>query len=277
MQIGLDFGTTNSGAAVYDGQQVHAFSLDPHSRDPTVMRSTLYLARESQTYIGQQAIDVYYEQNIGRPSRMARQWVGEIELTVGDVGTRKGYPIGPTTFVRDVYTLVDELMPGRLLRSLKSGLATPHEGTTIFGRFYELEDLIAVYLRQIRERVEAEAGEAVEGVVMGRPVHFEGSSGRQATYDRRAEERLRRAARSAGYPEVRFELEPVAAALHYERRLGAASQNVLVFDFGGGTLDITVARVGGTHAERETRAAPFFRACVAGLRRSISRDGQHWY
>jgi hypothetical chaperone protein len=250
MHIGLDFGTTNSGAAVYDGRQVHAFSLDPHSRDPTVMRSALYITREHETYIGQEAIDVYYQQNIGRPSRMSRQWVGEIELTVGDVGTRKGYPIGPTTFVRDVYTLVDELMPGRLLRSLKSGLATPHEGTTLFGRFYELEDLIAVYLRQIRERVEAEAGERVEGVVMGRPVHFEGSSGRQAAYDQRAEERLRRAALAAGYPEVRFELEPVAAALHYERRLGETEQNVLVFDFGGGTLDITVARVGGSRAAR---------------------------
>jgi hypothetical chaperone protein len=243
MQIGLDFGTTNSGAAFFDGERVHAFALDPHSRDPSVLRSTLYVTREHEAFIGQAAIDVYYEQNIGRPSRLARQWVGEIELTVGDVGTRKGYPIGPTTYVRDVYTVVDELQPGRLLRSLKSGLATPHEGTTIFGRFYQLEDLIAVFLRNIRERVEAEAGQAVEGVVMGRPVHFEGSSGRQDEYDRRAEERLRRAALSAGFPEVRFALEPVAAALHYERRI-RAPQNVLVFDFGGGTLDITVMRVG---------------------------------
>jgi len=246
MHIGLDFGTTNSGAAVFDGRQVHAFALDPHSRDPTVLRSTLYVTREHEAFVGQEAIDVYYEQNIGRPSRLARQWVGEIELTVGDVGTRKGYPIGPTTYVRDVYAVVDELQPGRLLRSLKSGLATPHEGTTIFGRFYELEDLVALFLRQIRERVEAEAGQPVEGVVMGRPVHFEGSSGRQDDYDRRAEERLRRAALAAGYPEVTFELEPVAAALHYEQRV-QEPQDILVFDFGGGTLDITVMRVAAQH------------------------------
>ena len=109
MHIGLDFGTTNSGAAFFDGQQVRAFALDPHSRDPTVLRSTLYVTREHEAFVGQEAIDVYYEQNIGRPSRLARQWVGEIEMTVGDVGTRKGYPIGPTTYVRDVYTVVDEL------------------------------------------------------------------------------------------------------------------------------------------------------------------------
>ena len=45
MRIGLDFGTTNSGAAVYDGQRVHVFALDPFSHDPTVMRSTLYITR----------------------------------------------------------------------------------------------------------------------------------------------------------------------------------------------------------------------------------------
>jgi hypothetical chaperone protein len=249
MRIGLDFGTTNSGAAALDGQRVHAFALDPHSRDPAVIRSAMYITREHEVYIGQEAIDVYYRQNIGRPSRMGRRYVGEIELTVGDVGTVKGYPIGPTTYVRDVYALVDELQPGRLLRSLKSGLATPHEGTTIYNRYYELEDLIALYLRTLRERIEAEAGQAVEGVVLGRPVHFEGSSGRQETYDRRAEERLRHAALAAGYGEVTFELEPVAAALHYERTIDRP-QNVVVFDFGGGTLDITVMRVGRQPAGR---------------------------
>ena len=57
---------------------------------------------------------------------------------MGDVGSVKGYPVGPTTFVRDVYALVGKLTPGRLLHSLKSGLATSYDGTTIFGRFYKL-------------------------------------------------------------------------------------------------------------------------------------------
>jgi hypothetical chaperone protein len=48
----------------------------------------------------------------------------------------------------------------------------------------------------------------------------------------------------AGFREVSFELEPVAAALHYERTVGKP-QNIVVFDFGGGTLDITVMRVRG--------------------------------
>jgi hypothetical chaperone protein len=241
MRIGLDFGTTNSGAALYDGRRVRLFPLDPADQVPTVMRSVLYVTRQGQILVGREAIETYYRQNIGRPSRLVRQRVGEIEITQADVGSVKGYPTGPTTFVMDVYALVDELTPGRLLRSLKSGLAGEFEGTAIFGRFYPLEELIACFLREVRQRVEREIGAGVEGVVLGRPVHFAGSEGEKD--DRRAEGRLRDAAREAGFREVAFELEPVAAALHYELTAGEPG-NVLVFDLGGGTLDITVMRLG---------------------------------
>ena len=161
MRIGLDFGTTNSGAAVFDGQRVRVFPLDPASRDPGVVRSTLYITREHKVSIGQEAVDAYYRENVGRPSKMVRQYLGEIELTFGVVESVKGYPGGPATIVRDVYALVDELTPGRLLRSLKSVLASGYEGTTIFDRTYRLEELVAIYLREIGERVEAETGPTI--------------------------------------------------------------------------------------------------------------------
>jgi hypothetical chaperone protein len=222
----------------------------------------MYITREHEVSIGRQAIETYYRQNVGRPSKMVRQYVGEIEMTVGDVGSVKGYPVGSSTFVRDVYVLVDELTPGRLLRSLKSGLATGYEGTTIFGRYYALEDLVALYLRQIRERVEAETGQTVEGVVLGRPVHFVGSSG-QAD-NQRAVARLRRAAKEAGFHEVAFELEPVAAALYYELKT-SKPQNVVVFDLGGGTLDITVMRVGELGRERPRKDKQVFATGGVGI------------
>jgi hypothetical chaperone protein len=237
MHIGLDFGTTNSGAAVFDGQRVRVFPLDPASRDPGVIRSVLYVTREQEVFVGQEAIDEYYRQNVGRPSRMARHYVGEVEVVASEM-----------FYVRDVYVMVDELTPGRLLRSLKSGLATSYEGTDIFGRYYALEELVAVYLRALREQVEAETGGPVDGVVLGRPVTFVGSE--RDVDNQRAEERLRRAAEMAGFREVAFELEPVAAALHYELTV-EKPQNVVVFDFGGGTLDITVMRVGGDPTERQ--------------------------
>jgi hypothetical chaperone protein len=264
MHIGLDFGTTNSGAAVFDGQQVHVLPLErstePSSRasrqssishDPTVIRSTMYITRDHKISIGREAVESYYRQNVGRPSKLVRQYIGEIEVTAADM-----------SFIRDVYVLVDELTPGRLLRSLKSGLATSYEGTTIFGRYYELEDLIALYLHQIRQRVEAETGQVAEGVVLGRPVNFAGST--SPADNQRAVDRLRRAAEKAGFREVTFELEPVAAALHYEMTVGQP-QNVVVFDFGGGTLDITVMRVGEPGRERPRKDRQLFATGGVGI------------
>ncbi len=248
MWIGLDFGTTNSGAAYFDGDTVHHFALDPTGQDPVVMRSALYVTRDHQILVGREAVERYYRQNVGHPGRMVRKRVGKIEITQADVGSVKGYPTGPSTFVLDVYALVDELTPGRLLRSLKSGLGSSYQGTSIFDRFFSLEDLISHYLQIIRERVEAETDRSVAGVVLGRPVHFVGDAG-----DTRAEERLRAAAEAAGFPEIRFELEPVAAALHYELTL-ERPQNVVVFDLGGGTLDISVMRIGNSD-QRELYAS----------------------
>jgi hypothetical chaperone protein len=239
--IGVDFGTTNSGAAVVEGGRVRAQPLDPASRDATVMPSALYVTREHEIYLGQEAIHTYYRQHVGRPSRMVQREVGEIEITLSDVGSVKGYPVGPQEIVRTVHTMVDALSPGRLLRSLKSALATGYEGTRIFDRAYTLEALIGAYLAGVRERAEAAVGRPVRGAVLGRPVHFTDSTGEKD--DRRAQARLCDAAETAGFAEVRFELEPVAAALDYAQGMDAPG-NLLVFDLGGGTLDITVMRAG---------------------------------
>jgi hypothetical chaperone protein len=237
--IGLDFGTTNSGAAVLNGSRVQVFDIDPASSDPTVMRSMLYITRDHQLSVGRAAIEDYYRQNVGRASRMVRQYVGEIEVTAADMA-----------YIRDVYVMMDELTPGRLLRSLKSSLTSSYEGTTIFDRYYTLEELIALYLRAIRERVETLTDQEVGGVVLGRPVNFVGSQVQQGApldagqdANKRAQERLRQAAQMAGFRKVSFELEPIAAALHYELSVGQP-QDIVVFDFGGGTLDITVMHVG---------------------------------
>jgi hypothetical chaperone protein len=240
VRLGVDFGTTNSGAAVMHGNHVRLLPIDPQSADPTVMRSILYITRDHQIHVGRAALNAYYEQNVGRPSRMVRQWVGEIEVTAAEIPTH----------IRDVYILVDELTPGRLLRSLKSSLATPYEGTTIFGRYYSLEELIAAYLRAIRERAEEELDVEIASVVLGRPVNFVGATETEmpnsdetaAARNARAKARLRQAAHMAGFRDVSFELEPIAAAAHYGSTL-SEPQTIIVFDFGGGTLDITVIRV----------------------------------
>lgn len=75
---------------------------------------------------------------------------------------------------------------------------------------------------------------------MGRPVKF---SDNEAT-DARAQKKLSEAARLAGFREVVFELEPIGVAYLYHQSQ-PERQNIFVFDFGGGTLDMTIIEVVG--------------------------------
>ncbi len=229
MRIGMDFGTTNSGIAVYDGAQLHVLPLDAAANTNT-MRSVIYLTRDHELHVGQEAITLYNTQNINRERRMVHKKVGRIEMLFAEIGT----------VATDVHVLVDELEPGRLLRSLKSALATPYNGTMLYSKNYTLEDLIALFLRASRERAAELLGQPVTEVTLGRPVHFVGAETDED--DARAEARLRKAAMQAGFEHIDFEFEPVAAARHYAQSIHAP-QNILVYDFGGGTLDLTVMRV----------------------------------
>ncbi|MBN1318094.1 MAG: Hsp70 family protein, partial [Anaerolineales bacterium] len=206
---------------------------------PTVLRSNIYVTREHQILIGREAINTYYQQNSGRPRKLVKQYVGDLEQKYSD----------GLSVVEEIFARVDEKSPGRLIRSLKSELAGSYTGTSIFGRAYGLEELIALFLGEIRRRVQTETGQQVTGVVLGRPVHFVGHENKSAETDSRAQNRLLEAAKLAGFREVDFEFEPVAAALHYESTI-SQPQNIVVFDFGGGTLDVTVMRVGSPKERR---------------------------
>lgn len=234
MRVGIDFGTTNSGVGMFDGEELRILPIDRRGTDAGVVRTLLYLTRDNQVHVGQAAIDTYYEQNIGRARRFVKEVVGEIEVAASDM-----------FFVRDVHIMVDELAPGRLFQSLKSGLQeASFTGTRVFGQTYTLEELIALYLSELRERVKELLGREITSVVLGRPVNF----GADATLNDVALGRLRTAAELAGFDYITFELEPIAAALSYERSV-QRPQNILVFDFGGGTLDLTVMRIGGKARE----------------------------
>jgi hypothetical chaperone protein len=100
-------------------------------------------------------------------------------------------------------------------------------------------DLAKTYLSLLKQRAEDVLGERIEAVTLGRPVKFSESPAQ----DDKAQETLRHAAHEAGFKEVDFELEPIAAALDYEQSI-STPQNVVIFDFGGGTLDIAVMRLG---------------------------------
>ena len=142
---------------------------------------------------------------------------------------------------------------GRLMRSLKSLLGSPLllETTEINGHAVSFLDVVAIFLGELRERASIELGDEPTRVVMGRPVHFVDDNEER---DALAQNSLEEAAYRVGFEHVSFQLEPIAAALDYERRLTKESL-VLVVDIGGGTSDFTVVRLGPQHIEKANRSS----------------------
>lgn len=232
LKVGIDFGTSNSGVAIYKGDKVHVLPIDGKNIVPEVVKTILYITRDYRHFIGQEAVELYYKQNINRQRRFVQKWSGEIDYRGSDMH-----------YVRDIYVYVDELQPGRLLQFIKTALRSErYQGTQVFERYYNLSDIISAYLLALKQRAESLLGEEITGVTMGRPVKFS-LNGEQ---DQKAQDTLQQAALEAGFKQIEFELEPVAAALFYEKSLDSP-QNVLIFDFGGGTLDLTLMRLGDPH------------------------------
>ncbi len=143
-------------------------------------------------------------------------------------------------------------LDGRLMRSMKSilGSALVEQSTDVGGgRAVKYLDVIAGYLRHLKGSAEATLGAPIERAVLGRPVYFVDD---EPARDAAAQAALERAARQAGFKELAFQYEPIAAALHHERSV-QHEQLVLVADIGGGTSDFSLVRVGPERAARLDR------------------------
>jgi hypothetical chaperone protein len=189
--IGIDFGTSNSVAAVSDGGGRVRFAEFPDGRigNPTV----IYFPGDRLEYrIGADGIDKYFD-----------------DLEHG-------------------------LSGGRLMFSIKSLLPDVKFDHTLVSKHGHLtpSDLCGRYLFKLKAMAEAQWGRTFERVVLGRPVDFPDF----------AIGRLKAAALTAGFKEVEFVLEPLAAAAGYESESNS-KELVFVVDLGGGTSDTCIVEV----------------------------------
>jgi hypothetical chaperone protein len=152
---------------------------------------------------------------------------------------------------------------GRLIQSLKSFLTSRTlQSTDVFGHRLTIEDLIARILRDLRENAERHFGVPIRFAVVGRPVRFVGAE--TEADNLYAEGRLRNAYRLAGFEAIQFEMEPVAAAHSYESTLDR-DELILIGDFGGGTSDFSLIRVGPTIRSRGRTAADLLGNAGVGI------------
>ena len=201
---GIDFGTTNSSAAISDGGVPRMVDLEGgHDTIPTAL---FFPEKSSAVYFGRDAKQKY---------------------TDGD-------------------------LDGRFMRSIKRILGSDimRGGTIINGRPVKFEAIIGHFLQHLKKKIDAAAGESVESVVMGRPVHFRDND---LAGDARAQAELERIARAAGFKDVSFQYEPIAVAFEHEQGL-KSEKLAFVADIGGGTSDFTVIRLSPARAASLDRA-----------------------
>jgi molecular chaperone DnaK len=118
--------------------------------------------------------------------------------------------------------------PAHVVRSVKRNMGT-NETINIEGKDYKPQEISAMILQKLKQDAEAYLGHNVTDAVITVPAYFNDSQ-RQATKD---------AGKIAGLNVLRIVNEPTAASLAYGMDK-AEAHNVLVFDFGGGTFDVSI-------------------------------------
>lgn len=152
------------------------------------------------------------------------------------------YPDGERVFfgAEAVREFVRHDLEGRFFRSVKKFLPSPgFTGTQIGREVVPLESIVGTFLGEMKKRADAHYGRAENAVLLGRPARYSAAEAE----DKLAEDRMRAAAKLAGYEHVAFCPEPVAAAHGYAETL-RGEKLLLVGDFGGGTSDFTVIKIG---------------------------------
>ncbi|MBO9665346.1 MAG: Hsp70 family protein [Bdellovibrio sp.] len=134
---------------------------------------------------------------------------------------------------------IEQDMEGRLFRSFKSHLPNQNYlGTVIENRIVTLENMVGIFLLELKKRAENHLNHEVKKAVIGRPARYS----MDPVADGFALHRMEKAAKMAGFTEVQFVPEPLAAAFDYRKQI-TQEKIVLIGDFGGGTSDFTLIRL----------------------------------
>lgn len=302
--VGIDFGTSNSAAAWYDGATVRLVELESGNDDSgkTIMPTATHIDRDLQTSIGETAVEQYIEDNRDRIVELTPEIIGQGQLLVNEASANDPHSQAEVA-TQNVYgaATIDRGMPGRLFRGVKRLLGNPEiKRLLVFDKPFRVVALITPILLHIRLRLETELTEKFNEVHFGHPVVFEGSDKFRNDV---AFSRLQEATDYAGFKKLNFYPEPVAATLSYlHDRFGRANNKglstdtissekgkVLTLDFGGGTLDLSVIEfeglsfkvlstaglsLGGDHIDQLIFKELLFPLLGKGEIWSRTRDGQ---
>jgi molecular chaperone DnaK len=203
--IGIDLGTTNSAFAAIEGGEPEIIENAEGNRTTP---SIVAISKNNERLVGQVA---------------KRQAVTNPKNTVFGIKRFIGH-----NFEDDAVTKDTKTVPYEIKKSDNGGVLVK-----MGEKDYRPEEISAIILQKIKADAEAKLGEEVKEAVITVPAYFNDSQ-RQATKD---------AGKIAGLEVKRIINEPTAAALAYGFNKKKDEQ-IVVFDFGGGTFDVSVLEVG---------------------------------
>ncbi len=270
--IGIDYGTSNSEVSYFDGKQHHFIKLDADVEGAHKIRSSVFIYYENElptppismieAKVAQikraisdqidKAKDGYYEapdpkeqqrysdridslrvefHNLPELQRRAIEILLK-DMTVQDLPLKQLVETGKFAFGEEGFRrYLQTPDKGRLIYSPKNFLGA----NLVAGQQHAFVGLIAKQLEFFRLSAQEQLNMTVDSAVIGRPVKFHGTRGQEG--NEQAIEIMTQAAQQAGFLQVEFLEEPIAAAYQIERTLDKQT-NVLVADIGGGTTDI---------------------------------------
>lgn len=203
--IGIDLGTTNSAVAIME------------AGDPRILEN----AEGARTTPSIVAISKTNERLVGLLAK--RQAVTNPRNTVQGIKRFIGHSFDESGVQEDMKTIAYEV----------GKTATNGVQVKMGDKFYSPEEVSAMILTKLKNDAEAKIGEKITEAIITVPAYFNDSQ-RQATKD---------AGRIAGLDVKRIINEPTAAALAYGFNK-KKDEKIAIFDFGGGTFDISILEVG---------------------------------
>jgi molecular chaperone DnaK len=209
--IGIDLGTTNSAVAIMEAGQPKILE---NSEGARTTPSIIAMSKTGERLVGLLA---------------KRQAVTNPKNTVFGIKRFIGHTFDDEAVQKD-----KGIVPFEVSKSATNGVSVK-----MGDKNYSPEEISAMVLSKIKADVEAKIGEKVTQAIITVPAYFNDSQ-RQATKD---------AGAIAGLEVLRIINEPTAAALAYGFDKGKKEEKIVVFDFGGGTFDVSVLEVGDSVIE----------------------------
>ena len=246
MFVGFDYGSSNCAMGVLNEERVQ---LIPLEQGKHYLPSTLYTHHSALVvdFVAQHLQGSEHE----HAYKIARQPLlntlprikSDLDLQAGD----------DTLFIgrEAISEYVQFPEEGYFVKSPKSffGATGLKQGQINF-----FEDIATTMILKIKQRAELSLGYTLSQTVIGRPVNFQAVGGEQS--NQQAVGILKRAANRAGFKDVEFLYEPLAAGIDYESDL-KQDQKVLVIDIGGGTSDCSFVQMGPSFRGNSQRDADF--------------------